>query len=140
MHHYAKYFSIPLNNDIISLCDNKAYVKTLKIILKDQFYLRSIICENENEVYTLINTIIPNHYSIEHIYSYHDDSKTSIYFNTKWNLNTEVDSIAVTHPSEPIHLHFLFTVIVIYIDKRYIHYNIDNIIGTVAHAKEIRFF
>ena len=48
-HHYVKYFSLLVHNNIIPLCDNNAYAIKFQRILKVDFHLRSMICTNEEE-------------------------------------------------------------------------------------------
>ena len=45
-----------------------------------------MVCANEEKSYTLINSVIPNHFPIEHVYDHQDDSKEIPLSTSKGNL------------------------------------------------------
>lgn len=80
--------------------------------------------------------MIPKYFSIEHVYGHQDDAKEIYSIDTKEKLNIKADAIDTTYPLELVNLHLPSTVIAIYINKKYIHHNIDNVIRVVANVKE----
>lgn len=106
-----------MRNNITPLCDNNAYVIKLQRILKDYFYLKSMVGASEEEAYTLIHSLTPRYFSIEHVYGYQDNAKAISSIDTKGKLNMKSDAISTSHSLEPVNLHLLSTVIAIYINK-----------------------
>ena len=137
---YAAFYSIFITNNIIGLCDNKAYVNKLNEIIAKPKYLKYLYKTTEYEAFKLLSTIIPNKFHLTHINSHQDDKCSYNGLPLTAKLNVQADKIVTYNACKPINAHLITSPFAIYVANNYIPNNIDNKIRETSHSKLVQDF
>ena len=138
--HYADYYSVKVQNEIVALCDNKRYVNKLQYLIEHPNSIASIHKMNESEALIFILQNIPTNFSILHIAAHQDDNTKYSDLPIYVHLNVDVDHLATKNITHPLNQHLDSQPFVLYMNGKYLHANIGKDITAKSHEKEARLF
>ena len=126
---------VTLTNKYIAIYDNQAYVNKLYWLLEDNYHHHGLHKATESEALYLILKILPKHFHIEHILGHQDDKIKYEKLSIKAKLNVDTDKIATNNTSISKNTHISSAPLIIYINKKYIHYKSDHNLRRHVHAE-----
>ena len=119
LHHYLKFFGVPLNNKITAGCNNQALIDKLTWFLQDPYNQSNLHNKTKSEALRIILNIVPTKHKIIHVYEYQDEKIPYEKLTIDAKLNVNSDILAITNTTLPINRNINSYPFSIYIKGKY---------------------
>lgn len=115
-------------------------MNVLQKFICNPYLTRNFYKQIEQETFRLIFLDLPSKFSLFHVRCHQDDDTEFTKLDVPTSLNIDTEKIASTHITQPVSTRLITTLFAVYINNKYIPYNITQKIRSSAFTGQARTF